>query len=167
MICRRRAHCVLLPLCHYRCYCIYLVCGDVIWFSSGWQKSLMFSSVSYKALFVYRSGSNFPVLGPKTRVFYSWKTKAWGWEVPAEFITSQECECRALRWGERTCPVCWQGVWYSALWHRSFTRWCLGRKFSSCDTSFPSTRWWSSFLSTDQTQAGWKLRFLKCFLFFS
>lgn len=30
-----------------------------------------------------------------------------------------------------TCPSCSQAVWYSARWHRSFTRWYLGRKFSS------------------------------------
>ncbi|TNN51424.1 hypothetical protein EYF80_038397 [Liparis tanakae] len=30
-----------------------------------------------------------------------------------------------------TCPGCWQEVWYSAFWHKSFTRWYFGRKFSS------------------------------------
>ena len=80
--------------------------------------------------------------------------KLWGGkfsETSESFLTWRT----KLRVHQCTCPVCWQGVWYSALWHRSLTRWCLGRKFSSCDTSFPSTRWCSSFLFTNQTQAGW------------
>lgn len=64
-----------------------------------------------------------------------------------------------------TCPVCWQGVWYSARWQRSFTRWCLGRKFSSSDTSFPSTRWWSNFLRTSRTFYQWGTKITFCLFF--
>lgn len=46
-----------------------------------------------------------------------------------------------------TCPGCSHGVWYSARWHKSLTRWYLGRKFSSWATSFPSPSLCSGFLS--------------------
>ena len=46
-----------------------------------------------------------------------------------------------------TCPGCSHGVWYSARWHRSLTRWYLGRKFSSWATSFPSPILCIGFLS--------------------
>lgn len=40
-----------------------------------------------------------------------------------------------------TCPSCSHAVWYSARWHRSFTRWYLGRKFSWASTLSLSLLW--------------------------
>lgn len=53
-------------------------------------------------------------------------------------------------WTSSTCPGCWHEVWYSALWHRSFTRWYFGRKFSSWDTSFPSALLCRGFLKEQE-----------------
>lgn len=55
-----------------------------------------------------------------------------------------------------TCPGCWQAVWYSAFWHRSLTRWYLGRKFSSWATSFPSALLCRGFLC-ERERIAWKL----------
>lgn len=44
-----------------------------------------------------------------------------------------------------TCPSCSHAVWYSARWHRSFTRWYLGRKFSWA-SALSLSRLWSSLL---------------------
>lgn len=40
-----------------------------------------------------------------------------------------------------TWPSCSHAVWYSARWHRSFTRWYLGRKFSWASTLSLSLLW--------------------------
>lgn len=45
-----------------------------------------------------------------------------------------------------TCPGCWQEVWYSSFWHKSFTLWYFGRKFSSWAISFPSVLLCGGFL---------------------
>lgn len=45
-----------------------------------------------------------------------------------------------------TWPSCSQAVWYSARWQRSFTRWYLGRKFSSWASTFSFSLLCSSLL---------------------
>lgn len=47
-----------------------------------------------------------------------------------------------------TCPGCSHGVWYSALWHSSLTRWYFGRVF--CSTSLPSASLCRGFLHQER-----------------
>lgn len=53
-----------------------------------------------------------------------------------------------------TCPSCSHAVWYSARWHRSFTRWYLGRKFSWA-SALSLSLLWSSLLWGRKRDQGW------------